>query len=229
MALHLGRDPTPILENRRALSKELNLDKNAWICADQTHSRNYALVSGKDRGRGARDSRDALPQRDALILGEPGLQGLIFTADCLGLIVYDKNLHRGALIHAGWRGTAGGIIQAVLMGMVHHLSSSLKDLLICASPAISSCCYQVNKTVYQGLTQNCPSSEEAFYPDGEVHGEPRWRLNLEEAAFIELRGMGLSSEQMEGSGLCTCCHKELPSYRREGTHAGRLGTFLALL
>ncbi|OQY34054.1 MAG: hypothetical protein B6241_06115 [Spirochaetaceae bacterium 4572_59] len=44
-------------------------------------------------------------ETDALILTDSTLLGVIFTADCLPVILYDLKMQVGAVIHAGWRGS----------------------------------------------------------------------------------------------------------------------------
>ncbi len=213
-----------ILGNRRSLSEVLNADPEKWICADQVHSASSALLTSRDSGRGALSKTDALQAVDALILTQRGLQAMIFTADCLPLILYDKRQKSGALVHAGWRGAAAGIVPSVLERMIQELGSDPCDILAAAGPAVDSCCYQVDLPVYRGITVPFPESAPAFTPDGEGH----WRLSLEKAVFLQLQKRGVPEENCEGSGLCSACGPELFSYRRDKEKAGRMATCLIL-
>ena len=227
-ALHApaGLSVPEVRENRKALSAELAVPSDQWICANQVHGTSSRILSASDRGRGALDADDALPDTDALILAEPGLAVMIFTADCLPLLLYDRRRAVSALIHAGWRGAAGGIVPKVLNRMRDELDCRTEDILAAAGPAIGSCCYQVDLPVYKGMCENFPATDAAFHPDHSNGMEEHWRLNLEEAVFLQLEQEGLKREQMEGSGLCSCCSSsDLSSWRREGHVAGRMATF----
>jgi YfiH family protein len=224
MAFHAPRgvNPEEIRENRRQLSRELDLDPEQWICADQVHSCSSVLVEMKDRGYGALTASSAIPLTDALILGEAKLQGMIFTADCLPLILYDREKQIAALVHAGWKGTAGGIAPLVLERMCSELGCRKEEILAVAGPAIQDCCYQIDRPVYEGLTRPYPETRGAFSPDGPDH----WRLSLEKAVFYQLQACGLKEDQLEGSSLCSCCEKDLFSWRREGRESRRMATFI---
>lgn len=213
-----------IIQNRALLSRAAGLNPEKWICANQVHSAHSYSATTADAGRGALSARDAVQDTDALILTEPGLQGMIFTADCLPLVLYDRKQNWGALVHAGWRGVRSGIVPTVLKKMIRDLGSELEDILAAAGPAIDSCCYQVDLPVYKAMTEAYPETEAAFTPDGTDH----WRLSLENAVFLQLYTMGIKEEHCEGSGLCSCCNTELFSWRREGAGAGRMASCLCL-
>jgi len=225
-ALHApaGVDNGQILENRAAFSRELGVSPFHWTCADQVHGTDSALLSGTDRGRGSRLKDDAIASRDALILSAAGQGALIFTADCLPLVLVDTGLKAGAVIHAGWRGIAGGIVPKVLERMCGELGSKKEDIHAAAGPAIDSCCYQIDRPVYDAVISSFPETEPAFSPDGDDH----WRFSLEKAVFLQLEHRGIGRDRMEGSGLCTACSGTLSSWRREGPSSGRMGTFLTL-
>lgn len=226
MALHAVGDKSvqEIINNRTLLSQIAGLNPEDWICGNQVHSAHVYTATVADIGRGALSASDAIEDTDALILSEAGLQGMIFTADCLPLILYDRKLQIGALVHAGWRGAASGIVPKVLKKMIKDMGSETKDILAAAGPAIDSCCYQVDSPVYKGITERFPETEAAFTPDGMKH----WRLSLEQAVFLQLYSMGIKEEQCESSGLCSCCNTELSSWRREGAGAGRMASCLCL-
>jgi purine-nucleoside/S-methyl-5'-thioadenosine phosphorylase / adenosine deaminase len=225
-ALHAAGNASQqeIIQNRSLLSCAAGLNPEEWICGNQVHSAHSYSATAADIGRGALSATDAIQNTDALILTEAGLQGMIFTADCLPLILYDRKQNMGALVHAGWRGAASGIVPIVLEKMIKNLGSDVEDILAAAGPSIGSCCYQVDLPVYEAMTETYPETEAAFTPDGTDH----WRLSLEKAVFQQLYTMGIKEEQCESSELCSCCNKELSSWRREGAGAGRMASCLCL-
>jgi polyphenol oxidase len=64
-------------------------------------------------------------------------------ADCVPVIIYDPVKHIFCLVHAGWRGTAGGISKEAVRFMTDECGSDIKNLVCAIGPAIGSCCYPV--------------------------------------------------------------------------------------
>ena len=121
LALYTGGDKESILQNRRDLCVLLNLDKQAFTAGEQVHSCNSRILNNLPV--------EPLDETDALLVTAPGILAVIFTADCLPVILYDPAGKRGAVIHAGWKGMARGIIPSVLSRMVEELGSRKEDIL----------------------------------------------------------------------------------------------------
>ncbi len=218
-----------VLKARRELGQTLNFPPENWICAQQIHGTKIRLARRKDQGRGALSAGNALEETDGILLCEKELGALIFTADCLPVILYDRHLKKGGILHAGWRGAAGGIVPQALKLMTEIWESRSGDILAAAGPAIGNCCYQVDARVYTPFTRNFPETAPAFTKDLKASktGESKWKLNLEKAVFLQLEERGLKKGQMEGSGLCSACESPgLFSWRKQGKKAGRMGTYL---
>ena len=116
MALHVCNDPQGVLENRRQLEKEtLPLDR--WSLAWQKHTDQFYHVTHKDIGKGAFDKHTSILNVDALYTTEPEILIGVFTADCLGILVYDPTTPCVCTIHSGWKGT----VQKITYKTVSHL------------------------------------------------------------------------------------------------------------
>jgi polyphenol oxidase len=83
---------------------------------------------------------------DGLIVIEKKVVGIVKTADCLPVILYDTGCSMAAVIHAGWRGTVAFIVEKVVTMMIDKGAhrSSMGALL---GPGIGQCCYQVGPEV----------------------------------------------------------------------------------
>ena len=75
------------------------------VLPKQTHSLNVAIVS---------DGNEILEDTDAIITGTPGLSIGVRTADCVPVILYAEDIKAVAAVHAGWKGTLGGIVDVVV-------------------------------------------------------------------------------------------------------------------
>jgi YfiH family protein len=129
---------------------------------------------------------------------EPGLAPLVFVADCLPVALRGP---RGlAMVHAGWRGLAGGIL-ADTAEAVEATSAAI-------GPGIGPCCYEVGDDVLA-----------AFADLGEGIAQGRM-LDLPEVARRQLARAGV--EHVQSVGLCTSCEPELFfSHRRDQGRTGR--------
>jgi hypothetical protein len=186
-----GDDEAAIRENRGIACAALGLDPARLALNAQRHgtSVNRAAPGGSAR------------VGDALWTDEPELPLLALGADCVPIaIVASAGRPALAVVHAGWRGLAAGVIEAAVAALEAPASAAM------IGPAIGPCCYEVGSDVAgrfdDDLTRN-------------------GILDLWEAASRALARAGVA--QVERADLCTRCNPELFfSFRRSG--AGRYGT-----
>jgi YfiH family protein len=159
---------------------------------------------------------EAWPQADIAIGNDPSLALTVRTADCVPVLLADRRTGAVAAIHAGWRGTAAGAVQAGVEALGLKHGSEPRDLVAAVGPSIGPCCYEVG----EGLVAHF-----AAHPDA-----PRWfsrdrkpRLDLWRATRDQLERVGVPTAQIHVCELCTFDHPPLfHSYRRDGERAGRL-------
>lgn len=88
----------------------------------------------------------------------PGLLLTVTLADCVPVFVADPARRAVALLHAGWRGTASGVLESGLAGMATAFGSRPGDLSVHFGPSICGRCYEVGPDVFSALGQLPPSS-----------------------------------------------------------------------
>ncbi|HVX31115.1 MAG TPA: polyphenol oxidase family protein, partial [Nitrolancea sp.] len=136
----LGRLPREdAIANRRAWAETLGIDAEALVAGRQVHGIRVARVDASDRGRGAFNIEDAIPQTDGLITQEPDVPLIIYTADCVPALIYDPVEHALGLAHAGWRGTVGNIAGSIVAAMQAEFGSRPEDLIVRLGPSIGPC------------------------------------------------------------------------------------------
>lgn len=155
------------------------------------------------------------PEADASLTGDPGELLAIETADCLPVLLVDPVERRVAAAHAGWRGTAKGVVREALRELSRR-GSPPERLIAALGPSIGACCYEVG-----------PEVELALGPTGAPFFRPgtgdRKHLDLKAANRAQLIEGGVKEEQIDGVDLCTRCREDLFfSYRRDGAQAGRM-------
>jgi YfiH family protein len=166
---------------------------------------------------------------DALVSDDPSVALAVRTADCAPILLADAETGAAGAVHAGWRGTAAGIVSATIREMKEAFGTSPANLVVAIGPTIASCCYEVG-----------PELVDAFAAQGhERYLIDRWfvspppRRGERSRATLRLDLIGSNRDQLilsgvpEGAihacGLCTANHLDvLTSYRAEGGAAGRL-------
>lgn len=203
----LTEDEQPAVEeNRLCLAAAMDLDPGQVVFSRQVHGTRlieHSEGSGELRGSfvgsyTTKEPRNDLPEADGHIVREPGPAALIFVADCLPVAL------RGpgglAMVHAGWRGLAGGIVAAA--------AEAVEATSAAVGPGIGPCCYEVGDEVLGAF---------ADLGDGVAQGR---MLDLPEVARRQLAGAGV--EGIQSAGLCTSCEPELFfSHRRDHGRTGR--------
>ena len=153
---------------------------------------------------------------DALITATPNVWLEIRTADCVPILVADRRQKVVAAVHAGWRGTAAGIVTATIERLVSDWGIRPTDLVAGIGPHISACCFEVGDDV-------------ACHFAGHItQHHPRPHVDLGDANRAQLIAAGLSASQIEMLGRCTCCEEpDFFSFRRD-KGAGRMVSSVAI-
>jgi hypothetical protein len=226
LGLHVSDRVDNILENRRLISEILGCDSRELVAGKQIHSDQIKVVSVDDKGKGALDYETAIEDTDALITDKPGVLLTSYYADCTPILILDPVKKAIGLAHAGWKGTVSKIAQKTVLKMRDVYQSNPADILVGIGPAIGQCCYQVDSRVIKPLKDNFENWGRLIKEDG----EGQWRLNMALANQLQLEEIGVRSENIIQSGLCTCCNSELFfSYRRDQGKTGRMASMIKLL
>jgi len=124
-----GDDPRRVAENRRRACAALGLPSERLSFNRQVHSPTVHRAGGRgERG-------------DGLWSDEPELPMLAFSADCLPIaIARTDGERRLAVVHAGWRGLAEGVVAAAVDAVGGETAAVV-------GPAIGPCCYEVGEDV----------------------------------------------------------------------------------
>jgi len=183
-----------VQENRRRIGQSLGLGEIATI--GQVHG---AGLRGPATGGLAGEG-------DVLVTRRPDLALAVTTADCLGVVLWDEDRTKLAVVHAGWRGALAGAVETAVawLGSPHRLRAAL-------GPCLRVCCFEVG-----------PEVAERFPADFVRAGEPRPHLDLPGAIRARLLRGGIDSGRVLDLGRCTACERErFYSHRRDRGVTGR--------
>ncbi len=105
-----GDAPDALRENRRRVAEAMGVAPDRLLGITQVHGDAVATVAEPWRpGEG--------PRADAMVTDRPGLALGVITADCAPVLFADRARGIVGAAHAGWRGAAGGILEATVAAM----------------------------------------------------------------------------------------------------------------
>jgi len=207
-----------VCQNRDALKQALGLENAAWAIPEQVH--------GHRVGR-AGDAQ--LCQTDALLVLAPNQPAMVLTADCVPILLYDPQHHVGALVHAGWRGTAQTIVKEAVLALQNAAGSQPEEIVAVIGPAIGPCCFQVSQDVLDQLLLGTDDSQTHWERQNWVQWDEAYpqnpRVDLKNLNAHQLSQMGIT--QIETTPDCTYCQNDRWYSFRHGD-TGRNGAVLAL-
>ena len=127
-----------VKKNLEIVKAKLGIKSKIIFLVKQIHSNKYIFLKNnltvKTRSVSA----------DAIICEKKGIPIGILTADCVPILIYDKEKKMIAAIHAGWRGAYKGIIQKVINKMLSK-GCDQKNMIVAIGPCISIKNYEVKK------------------------------------------------------------------------------------
>lgn len=161
---------------------------------------------------------DELPEGDVWVTASADVVLTIRTADCVPILLVAPRARAVAAVHAGWRGTLGGAIEAAIAALMARYDALPDELSAAIGPAIGGCCYEFGAEHRDGFRARFGEEVEAAWRrDGGTSF-----LDLPVVCRRALERAGVGREAIYTIGPCTAEHPdELHSYRRDGAHAGR--------
>lgn len=207
----VGDDAAAVAENRRRFVQRLGA-RPLWL--QQVH--------------GCRVVRATVallevpaPQADAAWTDEPGIACVVQVADCLPLLLAAPHGRVVAAAHAGWRGLAGGVVEAALAALCAAGDCAPDEVEAWLGPCIGPRRFEVGADVLRAFGSD-PASAAAqrFVAAPAVGGTPRWWADLPQLARDRLARCGV--QRIGGGAWCTVEDRSrFFSYRRDGV-TGRM-------
>ena len=175
------------------------ISRGALYGLHQVHSRRVEIVD--EPGAAAMDGREA----DGLVSARDDVVLSVTVADCLPILLADRESPAFGIVHSGWRGT--GIVSEALRLMASRWGCSPRSMAAVIGPGIGACCYTVPPERAAAFTSRY--GEAAVVRDG---GAPR--LDLRAANLVLLEEAGVQDVSVISE--CTGCTPWLGSFRRQG-------------
>jgi len=152
---------------------------------------------------------------DAVVTDAPGRTIGIRTADCVPILLVDTRTRAVGAVHAGWRGTAGCIVEKTIEQLSRSYGTKAADLVAAIGPSIRACCYEVSPDVANKFSR---------WPETVRHSAgTKPHVDLARANFLQMKQAGVLASYIFDSELCTACRTDLFfSFRREPANPGRM-------
>jgi len=205
LGTHVGDEPAHVAANRAELQRVLGCAP-AWL--NQTHS---TLVCKADP--------HLVAEADASWTNERQIACTVMTADCLPVLLCNKDGTRVAAAHAGWRGLLDGILEQTVSSM----GSPGYALMAWLGPAIGPQEFEVGPEVREAFVTADDNAADAFVPASRAG---HYRADIYQLARQRLAKAGVTA--VYGGGLCTVSEPaRYFSYRRDG-QTGRFASLIWL-
>lgn len=201
----VGDDPAAVAENRRRFAVAIGA-RPVWL--QQVHGAQVLRVGAADA--------DAPPlPADAAWTDEPGVACTVQVADCLPVLLAAPGARAVAAAHAGWRGLAGGVVEAALAALCGAAGCAPGEIAAWLGPCIGPRRFEVGADVLEAFGV-APGGEDgsAFRPCPAPGGDARWLADLPRLARERLARAGV--RLVAGGHWCTVEDAQrFYSYRRD--------------
>jgi purine-nucleoside/S-methyl-5'-thioadenosine phosphorylase / adenosine deaminase len=194
LGLWTDDDPAAVSENRDRVAALAGVARDRFQQGRQVHGTRVVALDEAPRGDP--------PEADGQVTSADGVAPMAVTADCLPIALARPG--RVGMLHAGWRGLAGGIVAESVRAF-----GGEPPLAAAIGPGAGPCCYEAGEEVHAAFADLGPSVRRGRNAD------------LKAVAAARLREAGV--DEVHDTALCTICgDPELFfSHRRDGGLTGR--------
>ena len=203
-------------EDMKRFSDKYGFNYDNIVYNTQVHGADVRIVESED------DFTENGKEADGLITNLRNTPLLIFTADCVPIVFYDKKQGVVALAHAGWRGTYGNIAGEMVDIMTDKYGCEVVDIKTIIGPSVSVDNYEVS---YDLIEKFAVLEVQDYYK--EVDG--KYYLNLWELNKELLKKCGILEDNIKIIDFCTVRDNDkFFSYRLDNATSKRIGTIIQL-
>lgn len=188
LGTHVDDESGAVMNNRHLLRNQLSLPAEPiWL--NQVHGIEVHEILPQT----AFDPHNVI-DADGAFTASPQCVCAILTADCLPLFLTNQRGDKVALLHAGWRGLAEGIVEEGIAAM----GGTPQELIVWAGPCIGPAHFEVGDEVREQL-----GGTEACYTASSNSG--KWLADL----------YALVGERLVNQGVSNYTHSKACTFRDE--------------
>jgi len=137
VSFNVGDDIRAVIKNRQKIADDEGFLLENLIFMKQVHS-NKIFVAKNSFINEIKDT-------DGLITNKRKIPLMAMSADCAGVLMYDKKRGVAAALHSGREGTFQNISKEAIAHFVKDFGSDVKDICVHVGPSIGVCCYEIGE------------------------------------------------------------------------------------
>ena len=205
-----GDEIENVEKNYEILCSALSFPRERLVFSHQIHECTVKVCTKSDINR---MHTDVTYSADGLITNEENLALVIFTADCIPILLHDPVKKAVGAVHAGWRGTVGGIAAEGVKKMAETYGSDPKDIRAAIGAGICWSCFETGAEVPEAVREVLGEDAERFITaKKDVPG--KFTVDLKGVNSYLLQKAGVLPENIDISPECTMCsHEKYWSHR----------------
>jgi YfiH family protein len=217
-----GDEPENIRENFRRVAALLGAGVDDCAVTKQVHGTVVRRVDERDR----HVCLSTVPyEADGVATATKGLPLFCFTADCVPVLLCEKNGRAAAAVHCGWRSSVGDILGEALR-QLSVLGAKPGDLCAAIGPAIGFCCFETDDDVPEAVTAWLGGETEGLFVR---RADGKTLVHLRGANARRLMQLGVPAAQIDVSDECTICsHEKYWSHRYTKGRRGGQAAVIAI-
>jgi len=162
---------------------------------------------------------------DGLATRVPGIGLVVMTADCVPILMVARERRVAFALHAGWRGTLGGIASRAVDRGARAFGIAADEWEIAIGPAIEACCYEVDADIGERIESQWGEMPGAWERRGD-----KGQLDLRQVNSRILERSGARPQAIRLVGGCTACNPgKYFSHRASGGKTGRQASIIGFV
>ncbi len=220
-----GDDPDHVRENYHRFFAAIGAEEGKLVMSNQVHKDYVRVVTSADWKSDpyGKVSYEA----DGLMTATPGVALVVFTADCIPVLLYDPVRRVVAAVHAGWRGTADGVVTRAVEKMEDVYGCNPRDILVAIGPGICPNCFETHEDVPNAMTAKLATS---VLQHIQIKENGKFSVDLKGINAMRLEQAGVDPANIAVSTDCpSCLTEKYWSHRKTGNNRGSMAAVIQLL
>ena len=180
--------------------RQVQLTGSPWLMLDEVHG---IEVFDADEGSGLGWPLAGIG--DVIVADRSTEQLAVWAADCAPIALFGENGTSRAVAHGGWRGLAGGVIDAAV-DAVESTGTAIGATVL--GPCIHACCYEFDAADLDRVAQG------VGVPASAVSATTTWGTSALDVPAAVAAGLARRGVALDVVGACTGCDHRFRSHRR---------------
>ena len=170
-----------VINNLKIVCKKIKVSSRCLVLLDQIHSNKFYFIKKNYKFKKKKLNGDAL------ITDVKNVAIGVLTADCVPILIYDKNRKIISAIHAGWKGAYKGIINRVIKFFLKK-GSKAKDLIVTVGPCITEKNYEVQNDFKEKFVKKDSENKKFF----DIRKNKTY-FSLNKYVYCQLKKLGIKN------------------------------------